>query len=80
MADVYARDAAARDLRLLGSLIREVRSGAFKLDESRAGRLDVSKRQKVDDFIGASDLPETAKLFGEVNNASEVLHLEAGLE
>ena len=25
-------------------------------------------------------MPETPKLFGGVNNASEVLHLEAGLE
>ena len=50
MADVYARDAAARDLRLLDALIREVRDGSFRPDESRAGRLDLAKRQKVDEF------------------------------
>ncbi len=49
MADVYARDAAARDLRLLDSLIREVRDGTFKPDESQAGRLEGSKRQTVDE-------------------------------
>ena len=48
MADVYARDAAARDLRLLDALIMEVRDGSFKPDESRAGRLDLSKRQRMD--------------------------------
>ena len=48
MADVYARDAAARGLRLLGALIQEVREGSFRPDESRAGRLDTSKRQRVD--------------------------------
>ena len=35
LADVYARDAAARDLRLLDSLIREVRSGSSR---TRAGQ------------------------------------------
>ena len=48
MADVYARDAAARGLRLLDALIQEVREGSFRPDESRAGRLDTSKRQRVD--------------------------------
>ena len=51
MADVYARDAAARDLRLLDALIQEVRDGSFRPDESRAGRLDTSKRQRVDDAV-----------------------------
>ena len=52
MADVYARDAAARDLRLLDALILEVRNGTFKPDESRAGRLDLSKRQRTRDDLG----------------------------
>ena len=69
MADVYARDAAARDLRLLDSLIREVRSGAFKPDESRAGRLDVSKRLKV----GNLDVnPEVLETFSPLDEAIEV--------
>ncbi len=54
MADVYARDAAARGLRLLDSLIREVRYGAFSSQTSRAGRLDGAKRQKVDEVLDAS--------------------------
>ena len=71
MADVYARDAAARDLRLLDLLIKEVRCGAFKPDESRAGRLDVSKRQKVDDFIGVPELHEPLDPFSDINKAPE---------
>ena len=64
MADVYARDAAARDLRLLDSLIKEVRSGIFKPDESRAGRLDLSKRQKVgDDWTDQVVVEATADPF-----------------
>ena len=39
MADVYARDAQARDLRLLDALIAEIRSKTFMPDESRAGRV-----------------------------------------
>ena len=36
MADVYARDAQARDLRLMDKLIAEIRSGYFCPEESRA--------------------------------------------
>ena len=77
MADVYARDAAARDLRLLDFLIREVRCGAFKPDESRAGRLDFSKRQKVDDFTGVSDLHEPFDFIGDIDREHGQLDLDA---
>ena len=49
MADVYARDAQARDLRLLDALIAEIRSKSFMPDESRAGRISASKKQKTTD-------------------------------
>ena len=77
MADVYARDAAARDLRLLDFLIKEVRCGAFKPDESRAGRLDFSKRQKADDFTGVSDLHEPFDFIGDINKEHGQLDLDA---
>ena len=77
MADVYARDAAARDLRLLDFLIKEVRCGAFKPDESRAGRLDFSKRQKVDDFTGVSDLHEPFDFIGDIDREHGQLDLDA---
>ncbi len=77
MADVYARDAAARDLRLLDLLIKEVRCGAFKPDESRAGRLDASKRQRVDDFTCASELLESMDPIGDINNTHEQFRLDA---
>ena len=38
MADVYARDAMARPLRLLAGMLSEIRSGAFLPDASRAAR------------------------------------------
>ena len=38
MADVYARDALARPLRLLAGMLSEIRSGAFLPDASRAAR------------------------------------------
>ena len=77
MADVYARNAAARDLRLLDLLIKEVRCGAFKPDESRAGRLDASKRQRVDDFTCASELLESMDPIGDINNTHEQFRLDA---
>ena len=49
IADVYARDAQARDLRLLDKLIDEIRSKVFLPDESRAGRFSGAKKQKTDD-------------------------------
>ena len=42
MADVYAREAQARTIRLLDKLILEVRSGYFKPDETRVGRFDAT--------------------------------------
>ena len=77
MADVYARDAAARDLRLLDSLIREVRSGIFKPDESRAGRLDVSKRSKLEGLGMTPDLLETFSQLDEANEEAEDFHNDA---
>ena len=77
MADVYARDAAARDLRLLDSLIREVPSGAFKPDESRAGRLDVSKGSKIGSLGVNPERLETFSPLSEANEAAEDLHNEA---
>ena len=38
MADIYAREAQARTMRLLDRLILEIRSGVFLPDETRAGR------------------------------------------
>ena len=38
MADVYAREAQARTMRLLDRFILEIRSGVFLPDETRAGR------------------------------------------
>ena len=49
IADVYARDAQARDLRLLDKLIEEIRNKVFLPDESRAGRLAPAKKQKTED-------------------------------
>ena len=51
MTDVYARDAQARDLRLMDKLISEIRSGSFCPDESRAGRFHESKRLKPSDNV-----------------------------
>ena len=39
MADVYARDAEARPLRMMEELLSEIRNKQFFPDESRAGRL-----------------------------------------
>lgn len=58
MADVYARDAQARDLRILDSLIEEIRAGRFIPDASRAGRLVSSKKQRTsepEEIEGALD-------------------------
>ena len=79
MADVYARDAAARDLRLLDSLIWEVRSGAFKPDESRAGRLDLSKRPRVGDVNEEQDMFGTFDHMDETNKVSGDMRIEANL-
>ena len=49
IADVYARDAQARDLRLLDKLIEEIRNKVFLPDESRAGRLAPAKKQRTED-------------------------------
>lgn len=49
IADVYARDAQARDLRLLDKLIQEIRDKTFLPDESRAGRFSAVKKQRTDD-------------------------------
>ena len=51
MTDVYARDAQARDLRLMDKLVSEIRSGYFCPDESRAGRFHDSKRLKTSDAV-----------------------------
>ena len=51
MTDVYARDAQARDLRLMDKLVSEIRSGYFCPDESRAGRFHDSKRLKTSDDV-----------------------------
>lgn len=48
LADVYTRDAQARDLRLLDKLTKEIRGKVFLPDESRAGRLSCAKRQRTD--------------------------------
>ena len=55
MADVYARDAQARDLRLMDKLISEIRSGYFCPDESRAGRFHESKRLRPDQTVAVKE-------------------------
>ena len=84
MADVYARDAAARDLRLLDALIKEIREGVFRPDESRAGRLDNTKRQRVEDVLDettqfsvppampSADVPENFEVPEPVSNEPDL--------
>lgn len=49
MADVYARDAEARPMRMMEELLSEIRAGRFFPDESRAGRLvEVNAKSSMD--------------------------------
>ena len=59
MADVYARDAQARDLRILDERIAEIRSGAFCPDESRAGRFKQQQLPAVESLCATSNGFET---------------------
>ena len=61
MADQYSRDAAARPLRLIQTLLREVRLKRFFPDASRAGRLaKVGKEALPEEGVAEdSDVPET---------------------
>ena len=54
MADVYAREAQARDLRILDELIAELRTGAFCPDESRAGRFKEPNKSELDSRCATS--------------------------
>ena len=65
MADVYARDAQARDLRLLDSLIAEIRAKRFLPDESRAGRMVSAKKQKGDNVLSDGDGDNSFSLVDE---------------
>ena len=65
MADVYARDAQARDLRLLDSLIAEIRAKRFLPDESRAGRMVSAKKQKGDKVPSDGDGDDSFSLVDE---------------
>ena len=65
MADVYARDAQARDLRLLDSLIAEIRAKRFLPDESRAGRMVSAKKQKGDHIFSDGDGDKSFSLVEE---------------
>ena len=65
MADVYARDAQARDLRLLDSLIAEIRAKRFLPDESRAGRMVSAKKQKGDKVLSDGDGDDSFSLVDE---------------
>ena len=78
MADVYARDAQARDLRLMDKLIAEIRSGYFCPDESRAGRFHESKRLKVD--ATAQVETELASTVGEPDDDQKWALLEDGYD
>ena len=76
MADVYARDAQARNLRILDELIAELRSGAFCPDESRAGRFKEQGRSEIDGRCATSKgfatvLPPTKRLLEEVGNGEQ---------
>ena len=75
MTDVYARDAQARDLRLMDKLVSEIRPGYFCPDESRAGRFHESKRLKpTDTFLDESEKVE------EVLGSDDELETEFGSE
>ena len=72
MADVYARDAQARDLRILDELIAELRSGAFCPDESRAGRFKEPSKSELDSRCATSKgfatvLPPTRQLLDDMS-------------
>ena len=71
IADVYARDAQARDLRLLDRLIQEIRSKTFLPDESRAGRFSAVKKQKTDEAIDLDMEEKEWNLIEESKPASE---------
>ena len=80
MADVYARDAQARDLRLLDSLISEIRSKTFMPDESRAGRFSAPKKQKTTDASRGVDVDQSFSLIGELGAEAEVVENDEKLD
>ena len=77
MADVYARDAQARDLRLMDKLIAEMRSAYFCPDESRAGRFHESKRLRVDATARFDN--ELASTVGEQDDDQDWALLRMGM-
>ena len=56
MADQYSRDAAARPLRLVQNLLREIRLKRFFPDASRAGRVVKAVREEANFFVEDSVL------------------------
>jgi len=77
MADVYARDAEARPMRMMEELLDEIRSKKFFPDESRAGRL--VKDSSVDAAVNLSLCAQPADLSGELEQVKQQSD-EAGWE
>ena len=77
MADVYARDAEARPMRMMEELLNEIRSKRFFPDESRAGRLvDVSAVDVIEKPGSAAHPFDLSGKAGQVKQQSD----EAGWE
>jgi hypothetical protein len=73
MALCYSRDGAARPLRVLEQILREVRERVFKPDETRSGRLSTDQTRAVD-VINEPDagISESFELVSPVQPAVEV--------
>ena len=81
MADVYARDAEARPMRMMEELLEEIRNQRFFPDESRAGRLlsNSSVDAAVKPFPLSSAFAQPADLSGELEQVKQPSE-EAGWE
>ena len=81
MADVYAREAQARCIRLIDRLIVEIKSGYFDPDASRAGRFHKEFFPDDSEDIGAEHFSEdaserhdiTAEINKKMDEAEEVV-------
>ena len=77
MADVYARDAEARPMRMMEELLDEIRNKRFFPDESRAGRL--VKDSSLVAAVNLSPCAQPANLSGELEQVKQQSD-EAGWE
>ena len=77
MADVYARDAEARPMRMMEELLNEIRCKRFFPDESRAGRLVNVKSVDLTEIPFSASHP--ADLSGELDQVKQQCE-EAGWE